>query len=101
MTQHTTIDCYAADARVLPTRQGSKIGRLWGAARRLVTALKHRMEVRRLSSFDERMLKDIGLNRSDVEDALSMPFSADPSEILVGRVRDRRFAHRHLLRSML
>ena len=101
MTQHTTIDCHAADVTVLPAGRTSNLSRVWAHLRGFLKAIRHRMKVRELSAFDDRMLKDIGLTRADVHDALSAPLSADPSEILADRVRERRFAHRHLLRLWL
>ena len=38
-------------------------------ARRSLEALRHRREIMHLAEFDDRMLKDIGLTRSDVERA--------------------------------
>jgi uncharacterized protein YjiS (DUF1127 family) len=52
-------------------------------------ALRHRREVRHLAEFDDRMLKDIGLTRSDVYSALSEPLIRNPSWVLV------RSAERH------
>jgi uncharacterized protein YjiS (DUF1127 family) len=55
----------------------------------LVKALRHRGEIKHLAEFDDRMLKDIGLTRSDVSSALSVPLSRNPSWVLV------RSAERH------
>jgi len=52
-------------------------------------ALRHRREIRNLAEFDDRMLKDIGLVRSDVESALAEPLHHNPSWVLV------RCAERH------
>lgn len=101
MTQHTTIDCRAADVTVLPVRHGSRLSKLWSRLRRLYVALRNRLEARHLATFDDRMLKDIGLDRADVDHALSAPFSLDPTEILAGRARQRRMANRHKLRALL
>lgn len=49
----------------------------------LAQALKHRGEIRHLAEFDDRMLKDIGLTRSDVSSALSEPLLRNPSRTLV------------------
>jgi acetaldehyde dehydrogenase (acetylating) len=43
-----------------------------------------------LASFDERMLRDIGLTRGDLNDALSEPLWRDPTAVLVRRQRERR-----------
>jgi Domain of unknown function (DUF1127) len=45
--------------------------------------LKNRRQVDALNDLDDRALKDIGLMRSDVRDALSGPFYRDPSVQLV------------------
>lgn len=50
---------------------------------------RHRREASRLAGLDSRMLADIGLNRSDVRDAFSMPFWRDPSELLIERAGER------------
>ncbi|WP_157961387.1 DUF1127 domain-containing protein [Microvirga flavescens] len=52
-------------------------------------ALKHRREVRALAEFDERMLKDIGLTRSDVDSALDESVFNNPSVLLVRSVERR------------
>ena len=55
----------------------------------LSRALRHRGEIKHLAEFDDRMLKDIGLTRSDVSSALSEPLLRNPSWVLV------RSAERH------
>jgi uncharacterized protein YjiS (DUF1127 family) len=55
----------------------------------LTKALRHRREIKNLAEFDDRMLKDIGLTRSDVSSALSEPLTRNPSWVLV------RSAERH------
>jgi uncharacterized protein YjiS (DUF1127 family) len=55
----------------------------------LSRALRHRGEIRHLAEFDDRMLKDIGLTRSDVSCALSEPLLRNPSWVLI------RSAERH------
>lgn len=49
------------------------------AAHRIWTALMNRRAVASLGEYDERMLKDIGLVRSDVVAALDAPLDQDPS----------------------
>ena len=44
---------------------------------------RHRREVRQLAEFDDQMLKDIGLTRSEVEGALAEPFYRDRAVVLV------------------
>jgi uncharacterized protein YjiS (DUF1127 family) len=60
----------------------------------LARNLKHRAEVRQLAEFDDRMLKDIGLSRSDVEGALDHSVFENPSVLLVRSVERRSYATR-------
>lgn len=66
------------------------------AARRLRTSLRawattrrHRRELALLCSWDERMLRDIGLTRGDVQCAAAMPFWRDPGPMLEHRAGPR------------
>ncbi|MGO4573472.1 DUF1127 domain-containing protein [Microvirga sp. 2TAF3] len=65
------------------------LGPMFRAVVNLARALQHRREVMRLTEFDDRMLKDIGLVRSDVEGALAGSLLDNPSLVLV------RCAERH------
>jgi uncharacterized protein YjiS (DUF1127 family) len=58
--------------------------------KRIVTAWRHRSDFVLLSSLDDRMLRDIGLTRSDLNDALAEPLWRDPIAVLVRRQRERR-----------
>jgi uncharacterized protein YjiS (DUF1127 family) len=58
--------------------------------RHVVTAWRHRGDFVLLSSLDDRMLRDIGLTRSDLNDALAEPLWRDPTAVLVRRQRERR-----------
>ena len=57
---------------------------------RVVTAWRHRGDFVLLSSLDDRMLRDIGLTRGDLNDALAEPLWRDPTAVLVRRQRERR-----------
>lgn len=57
-------------------------------------AVRHRQDLAILAGADERTLADIGLNRTDVRDALSQPVWRDPSELLILRAGERRQAAR-------
>ncbi len=73
---------YAAAAR----RAGAAA---FGHPKAFAVALSHRRAVKRLCAWDDRMLKDIGLTRSDVIGALSERLSRDPSAVLAARVGRR------------
>ena len=49
---------------------------------RIVVAVKHRRELARLADLDDRMLADIGLRRSDLRAAGSVPLWQDPTDAL-------------------
>src|SRR5215213_11436860 len=66
------------------------VGRVIGRTAAIATAMRHRREVRQLCTWDDGMLKDIGLTRSDVVGALSEPLSRDPSAVLVAQFGRRR-----------
>lgn len=82
-----TISAFSAPFAQVFAGFGSAAARL---GRRVVTAWHHRRDVTMLASFDERMLRDIGLTRSDLNDALAEPLWRDPTAVLVRRQRERR-----------
>jgi uncharacterized protein YjiS (DUF1127 family) len=49
----------------------------------LIKVVRDRRDILSLAEMDERMLKDIGLSRSDVDEALAEPFYQSPSWVLV------------------
>ena len=51
---------------------------------------KARREITRLSELDDRMLKDIGVQRADIDWAYLQPWSVDPTQVLAERVSRRR-----------
>lgn len=63
-------------------------------AKRIGVVARHRREAAALAGFNDRMLADIGLTRSDLHDAYAEPWWRDPSRILARRARERRVAHR-------
>jgi uncharacterized protein YjiS (DUF1127 family) len=71
----------------------SNVGRsLRRGLSRFMTARQSRKLVMDMRDFDDAQLADIGLKRSDVECALQLPYSADPSLYLV-RARDNPLRH--------
>jgi uncharacterized protein YjiS (DUF1127 family) len=56
----------------------------------LLEARRGRRELVRLASFDDDMLADIGVVRSDIEWALMQPWNGDPSLELAMRVNRRK-----------
>jgi uncharacterized protein YjiS (DUF1127 family) len=60
--------------------------------RQLVAAWRRRRDVALLASFDDFLLKDMGLNRGDLHDALAEPLWRDPTAVLVRRRRRARTA---------
>ncbi|MCK0197032.1 DUF1127 domain-containing protein [Ancylobacter sp. 6x-1] len=61
---------------------------------RIVKAIARRRVIAHLGEFDDRMLRDIGLNRSDLRDAASGPIWRDPTSVLVVRAVEKRAARR-------
>jgi uncharacterized protein YjiS (DUF1127 family) len=58
------------------------------------TAILARRAITPLLYANERMLRDIGLSHSDILDSLSGPLGADPSQLLIARINERREAVR-------
>lgn len=61
---------------------------------RLARAARHRRDLSLLAGLDERGLRDIGLTRGDVNDAISEPVWRDPTVVLRARSEERRQARR-------
>jgi uncharacterized protein YjiS (DUF1127 family) len=84
-------------SRAIPvtvTLGGSSIirraGRLtFAAIKGLGRILKARRDVAELARFDDRMLQDIGLSRTDVHAALDASWGNDPSSVLSQRAAER------------
>jgi len=82
---------------VVPVALGALAGVLIAAtaavARRfkaLVRARRNRRDANVLAGLDQHMLRDIGISRSDLNDAISSPFWEDPTELLCNRLEERR-----------
>jgi uncharacterized protein YjiS (DUF1127 family) len=68
----------------------------WGKV--VAKARRNRQEAKKLAGLDRRMLADIGITRSDVNDAFSEPFWEDPTALLRERAIERRM-NRPLIRT--
>lgn len=94
---------------ISPAAQVTARGVMWlargvdvlaGVAAFLERAAAGRRALRQLADADDRMLKDIGLDRSDLRNAASQPLYRDPTQLLAGRVDEtrthepRRLGHR-------
>jgi uncharacterized protein YjiS (DUF1127 family) len=64
------------------------------SVKRLLERVKNRQDAMRLASLDDRMLADIGLNRSDLRDAFAELPWRDPSDVLSRRAAERRCVRR-------
>ncbi|RFB78844.1 DUF1127 domain-containing protein [Methylovirgula sp. 4M-Z18] len=64
-------------------------------------AWRHRRTIANLYTFDDTMLRDIGLNRGDVASALSEPLFRDASDVLARRASESRAAYRAQAREAL
>jgi uncharacterized protein YjiS (DUF1127 family) len=58
----------------------------------IARARRHRREANALCGLDNRVLKDIGITRSDLRDAFSAPFWEDPTALLRERALERRLS---------
>lgn len=58
--------------------------------RKFARALKNRRQAGMLAGMDDRMLADIGLNRSDLRDAYAQPLWRDPTDTLATRAHEKR-----------
>lgn len=71
--------------KTLPSPSPARIrmnGAMWAAATqilRFARAIRNRIAVNKLTELDDRLLKDIGLERGDVDRALGAAIGDDPS----------------------
>lgn len=81
-----TISAAAPLGRVL----SGLAGRARRALKQFAERVKNRRDAMLLAELDDRMLSDIGLNRSDLRDAFAQPPWRDPGALLARRVAERR-----------
>ena len=66
------------------------LGQAVGLVRQAWQAWNSRRAIAPLTEFDDHMLADIGLTRSDLREALDLPFGSDPGRELQFRaIRNR------------
>jgi uncharacterized protein YjiS (DUF1127 family) len=75
-----------------PAFLGSLVERLAAFAARFARAASQRRALCELARLDDRMLKDIGLFRGDVDAAESLPLGRDPIALLASKRTTRRNA---------
>lgn len=86
MTQTLNLQAASPLSRAVNSIGGVVANRVFSILR----ALKHRQDAQMLAGLDERMLKDIGLTRSDLRDAYAEPIWRDPTAVLVACGRTPR-----------
>jgi uncharacterized protein YjiS (DUF1127 family) len=50
---------------------------VWGLLRRILANRKQRGDLRRLQTMDDRILRDMGLTRKDIDSLIRLPYSTD------------------------
>ena len=88
------MSCIAENPKAVPQPWLPSTGTLLGWIARRVGAIGRaiagRRVLRELASFDDRMLRDIGLSRHDLRSAAAEPLYRDPTALLAGRVDEYR-----------
>jgi uncharacterized protein YjiS (DUF1127 family) len=79
------------------SRLAAAVGSVARRAAQVGRAIKNRRAATALAGLDDHMLADIGITRSDLRDAYSEPLWHDPTDVLVGRVAERRTRRRSAL----
>lgn len=69
----------------LPSVPGSLRERAGEFMARALRAFSQRRALRELARLDDRMLRDIGLTRTDIDAAVSLPRGTDPIAFLAAR----------------
>lgn len=84
------VECREAAPRSFLLPFGAAFRRVVRGFGGVARAFEGRRVLSDLASFDDRMLKDIGLSRSDLRNAAAEPIFRDPTAILAGRVEESR-----------
>ena len=77
-----TIVSQTAGRNLRPSSTGGFFTTLAHAAYALFDRLEHRSAVKTLNELDDRALRDIGINRSQIEDAVYGQFKAELTRYL-------------------
>ena len=91
--------CHSEPATGIATRLARATEMLRQGWEFLDRAAAGRRALRQLANADDRMLKDIGLDRSDLRNAAATPRYRDPTELLAGRADEGRTHQPHRLRA--
>ena len=89
-----TLSHHAGALRQAVEKAAASVVALW-------TAYRNRRAVNTLMGWDAHMLRDIGLNHSDVQSALAAPLNDDPSSRLSAISCERRQATREQVLEVL
>jgi uncharacterized protein YjiS (DUF1127 family) len=90
---NTFSDCGEAERQSFALPFGGVFQWIARGVEGIARAYEGRRVLRQLARSDDRMLKDIGIDRSDLRNAASEPIYRDPTALLaghVGEVRPRR-----------
>jgi len=71
-------------------------GAIAARIKQFARAYRNRSDAVVLATFDDRMLADMGLTRSDVRDALTGPLWDDPTNLLRARALERRLSRHRI-----
>ncbi|MCC6948028.1 MAG: DUF1127 domain-containing protein [Bradyrhizobiaceae bacterium] len=86
--------CRSAESEQFALPFGGAFRRIARGVNGIRRAVEGRRMLRQLALADDRMLKDMGLTRSDLRSAAAEPLYRDPTELLAGRVDEFRAGHR-------
>lgn len=87
-------DCRSAESEQFHLPFGGAFRWVARSVNGIRRAVEGRRMLRELALADDRMLKDMGLTRSDLRSAAAEPLYRDPTELLAGRVDEFRVRHR-------
>lgn len=95
----TLAECRSAETRSFSLPFGGAFRWVARGVHGIKRAVEGRRMLRDLALADDRMLRDIGLTRSDLRNAAAEPLFRDPTELLAGRVEEFRGGHERAQRA--